>query len=157
MNEIDPCLLLPLCVLYGIQNQNFLQRWWWRARKIIKSKNKKKKEEVWYDERGESGKSSGHRFDNTQNVGPISWVKLQKCHHNSIFITQKHHFFFSFSLTHKLNLVSFGWWKQKMKTHPNKCSMCGTHQFWVMSLEWWVMENTKSKHPLRLCSCLLIY
>ena len=24
MNEIDPCLLLPLCVLYGIQNQIFL-------------------------------------------------------------------------------------------------------------------------------------
>ena len=23
MNEIDPCLLLPLCVLYGIQNQIF--------------------------------------------------------------------------------------------------------------------------------------
>ena len=25
MNEIDPCLLLLLCVLYGIQNQIFLQ------------------------------------------------------------------------------------------------------------------------------------
>ena len=25
INEIDPCLLLPLCVLYGIQNQIFLQ------------------------------------------------------------------------------------------------------------------------------------
>ena len=24
MNEINPCLLLPLCVLYGIQNQFFL-------------------------------------------------------------------------------------------------------------------------------------
>ena len=23
MNEIDPCLLLPLCVLYEIQNQIF--------------------------------------------------------------------------------------------------------------------------------------
>ena len=26
MNEIDPCLSLPLCVLYRIQNQIFLQR-----------------------------------------------------------------------------------------------------------------------------------
>ena len=25
MNEIDLCMLLPLCVLYGIQNQIFLQ------------------------------------------------------------------------------------------------------------------------------------
>ena len=25
MNEIDSCLSLPLCVLYGIQNQIFLQ------------------------------------------------------------------------------------------------------------------------------------
>ena len=23
MNEVDPCLLIPLCILYEIQNQNF--------------------------------------------------------------------------------------------------------------------------------------
>ena len=47
-----------------------------------------------------------------------------------------------------LNLVRIEWWKQKLKTNPNRCLLRGTHQFWVMGDEWWKYQNPNS--PLNL-------
>ena len=35
------------------------------------------------------------------------------------------------------------WWKQKLKTHPNKLLKHGTHQFWVMDDGNKVMSDRK--------------
>ena len=80
--------------------------WLGKKEEQRKSKNKAKKKKS-SNEREESYCGVGwHGFDNSQNIGPVSWVKLRKCHCNSISITQKHlFFFFSLSLTH--NSI---WW-----------------------------------------------
>ena len=77
-------------------------------------------------------------------------VYLPKCYHNSVSITQKHpKVVFSFANSLLKNQI-IEWWKQNLKTQPNRLSLCGTHQFWVMSDENRVMgdENCKSKQPL---------
>ena len=68
--------------------------WLGKKEEQRKSKNKAKKKKS-SNEREESYCGVGwHGFDNSQNIGPVSWVKLRKCHCNSISITQKHLFFF---------------------------------------------------------------
>ena len=107
----------------------------WRTekeeRKVEKEKKKRKKK------RGEWSQK-------LQLVGPSLCVYLQKCHHNSVFITWKHiKFVFSlYNSSLKNQIIKL--WKQKLKTSSNKPFSHGTHIFWVMG-----DGNTKTKQPLR--------
>ena len=60
----------------------------------IKEQSKKKSQVCWERREPLESQVGSHGFDNTQNMGPISWVKLRKCHYNSNFITL--FFFFLF-------------------------------------------------------------
>ena len=64
-------------------------------------------------------------------VGPLMCVYLPKCHHNYVFITWRHlKCVFSFHNS-SLKNQRIEWWKQKLKTSPNKPFRHGTHIFWV--------------------------
>ena len=72
---------------------------------------------------------------------PTVCVYLPKGHGNSVSITQKHlKCVFSF---HNSSLKNhrIEWWKQNLKTNPNKLSLSGSHHFWVMSNENRVMGD----------------
>ena len=80
---------------------------------------------------------------------PQICVYLPNFHHNSVSITQKHlKVVFSF-YNSSLKNQRIEWWKQKLKTNPNKPNSRGTQQFWDMGDKNRVMDdgNTKSKQP----------
>ena len=109
----------------------------WRRKEKKKLKKEKKREE-WSQK--------------LQLVGPSMCVYLQDCHHNSVFITWKHlNSVFSFHNS-LLKNQRIEWWKQNLKTNPNKLSLCGSHHFWVMGDGNKVMGdgNTKTKQPPNL-------
>ena len=80
--------------------------------------------------------------------GSLICVYLSKCHHNSVFITQKHQkVVFSFANS-SLKNQRIKWWKRSLKTQSNRLSFHETHQFWVMgdvnSDRWWKLANPNS-------------
>ena len=76
---------------------------------------------------------------------PHMCVYLQKCYHNSVFITQKHQkLVFSF-VNSLLRNVRIKWWKQYLKTYLNRLHLHGSHHFWVMSNGNWVMSDGNTK------------
>jgi len=76
---------------------------------------------------------------------PAVCVYLPKCQGNSVSITQKHlKCVFSF-LNSSLKNQRIEWWKQKLKTNPNKPNNCESHQFWVMGDGNRVMSDGKQQ------------
>ena len=129
----------------------------WKGKKRRKKKKKKKTRP---NVKGKKKKKEDNACWREQKVWPdltTLWlwvpqicVYLPKCRHNFVFITQIHlNVVFNFHNS-SLKNQRIEWWKQKLKTNPNKPNSHGAHQFWVISdeTEWWVMENTKSKQPL---------
>ena len=121
----------------------------------LKGKRKKKKEEeedhpAWKEKR----RRRRRRPDLTTYMlwVPQICVYLPNFHHNSVSITQKHlKVVFSFHNSSLKNQI-IEWWKQKLKTNPNKPNSHGTQQFGDMGDENRVMDdgNTKSKQPLSI-------
>ena len=121
-------------------------RW---SESVKKKERKKKKEEKEEEEKGrwvsqwrrkerkskeEKKKEKRKRKDVTSLWPwvPQMYVYLPKCHHNSVSITQKHpKVVFSFANS-SLKNQRIKWWKQNLKTQPNRLPLHGTHQFWVM-------------------------
>ena len=119
----------------------------------VKRKEKKEEEEDQTQRERKKKKKEDNACWREQKVWPdltTLWlwvpqicVYLPKCHHNFVSITQIHlNVVFSF---HNSSLKSqrIKWWKQKLKTNPNKPNSHGTHQFWVISDENRVMGNGK--------------
>ena len=110
---------------------------------------KKKKEITNWKRRKKSEKKKGKKkigewSQKLRLVSPSLCVYLQKCHHNSVSIPWKHlKCVFNFHNSSLKNQI-IEWWKQKLKTSPNKPFSHGTHIFWVMG-----DGNTKTKQPLR--------
>ena len=74
-------------------------------------------------------------------MGPLSSIELQKYRHNLVFITQKQlKLVFSFCIS-LLKNPRIEWWKQNLKTNPNKLHLFGSHHFWMMNDENWVMND----------------
>ena len=91
-------------------------------------------------------------------VGPSICVYLQKCHHNFVSITWKNlKCVFNFHNSSLKNKI-IKWWKQNLKTNPNKLSLHRSHHFWVMSDGNKVMsnENTKTKQLLSPCHVVIL-
>ena len=122
----------------------------WRRNKERKRKKKKKKKErkavEWVCEEERREKVTRKKSKDATSLWP--WVPkmcvyLQKCHHSLVFITQKHpKVVFSFANS-PLKNQKIEWWKQNLKTQPNKLPFRGTHQFWVMDDENRVMSDGK--------------
>ena len=99
--------------------------------------------------KGKKKKKKKTGFDYLHAWVPQICVYLPNFHHNSVSITQKHlKVVFSFHNS-SLKNQRIEWWKQKLKTNPNKPNSRGTQQFWDMGDENRVMDdgNTKSKQP----------
>ena len=107
-----------------------------RTQKI--KEQSKKKSQVWWERREPlESQVDSQGFDNTQNMGPISWVKLRKCHYNSNFITLFFLFFFLFffSLTH--NSI---WWV--LRDGNRKWKLIQTSVTCVRPTDdWWKTQN----------------
>ena len=108
-------------------------------RRIERKITKKREKRVW--ERKSRWVIAGMTRQD-KPVGSVSVMKLPYCHYNSISITWKHlKCVFSF---HNLSLKNqrIEWWKQKLKTSPNKPFSHGTHIFWVMGDRNWKSKQT---------------
>ena len=65
-------------------------------------------------------------------MGSSMCVYLQKCHYNSVSIIWEHlKCVFNFHNS-SLKNQRIEWWKQNLKTNPNKLSLLESHHFWVM-------------------------
>ena len=112
-------------------------------RELYRKKSGKKKKK----------KKRGEWSQKLQLVGPSMCVYLQDCHHNFVSITWKHlKCVFSFHNS-SLKNQRIEWWKQNLKTNPNKLSLCGPTIFelWVIKIELWVMEIQKPR------GCLVVF
>ena len=77
-------------------------------------------------------------------------VYLLKCHHNSVSIVWKHlKCVFSFHNS-SLKNQRIEWWKQNLKTNPNKLFLLDPTIFelWMIETKLWVMETQKPNSPL---------
>ena len=137
----------------------------WEGRKGRKKRNETKngcllknreRRETYRKKSGEEKKKKrkekkrGEWSQKLRLVGPSMCVYLQDCYHNSVSITWKHiKCAFSFNNS-SLKNQKIEWWKQNLKTNPNKLSLCGSHYFWVIGDGNRVMgnKNTKTKQPL---------
>ena len=84
------------------------------------------------------------------DCGSLLCVYLQKCHHNSVSITQKHLKLFSLLLTHYSKIIELSDGnKIRKQIQIGFLSVDPTIFDWsVMETGWWVMETPKSKQPL---------
>ena len=97
-----------------------------------KRKKRDKKKEKW--RRKKKRKKKREEESEVKSWG--GWIPkcvyLQDCHHNSVSITWKHlKCVFSFHNS-SLENQRIEWWKQNLKTNPNKLFLHGSHHFWVM-------------------------
>ena len=122
----------------------------WKGKKRRKKKKKKKTRP---NVKGKKKKKEDNACWREQKVWPdltTLWlwvpqicVYLPKCRHNFVSITQIHlNVVFNFHNS-SLKNQRIEWWKQKLKTNPNKPNSHGAHQFWVISDENRMMGNGK--------------
>ena len=71
-------------------------------------------------------------------VGPILCLILQKCHWNSILKNWKHLFLVSISIT-LTQIFEFWVMETSVKNQSKQKIFCGTHAFWKLSDENWVI------------------
>ena len=88
--------------------------------------------------RSKCGKSFWCLMWQHKAMGPTDSIKLPNCHVTHKSSIWKHLKLVSNFHNLLLTLVRIEWWKQNLKTHPNKLLLLRTHHFWVMG-----DENTK--------------
>ena len=104
----------------------------WCLAKNRERERREKKKEKW--RRKKKRKKKREEESEVKSWG--GWIPkcvyLQDCHHNSVSITWKHlKCVFSFHNS-SLKNQRIEWWKQNLKTNPNKLFLHGSHHFWVM-------------------------
>ena len=100
---------------------------WRKERKVEKKEKGKRKKKERSDRWGRERKSNLTRLVGPSNVCLFTKMPWKLSFHN--LKTPKSCFQFP-NLSFKNQRIE--WWKQKLKTNPNKPNNRGTHQFWVM-------------------------
>ena len=78
-------------------------------------------------------------------LGLLMCVYLQDYHHNLVSITWKHLKLDSSFHNSLLKNQRIKWWKQNLKTQPNRLPLHRSHNFWVMRDENKVMGDGNTK------------